>query len=122
MERQQVADIAQGRVWSGIDARRLGLVDELGGLDQAIESAAALAGLDQYDTKTVKQPLSPQEQLVNQLLGGGAMSYWLDDAARHSVMSQLGRWLAPFREQLDYLGQMNDPRGMYLHCTVCVAP
>lgn len=42
--------IGQGRVWTGRQALQLGLVDELGGIDTAIQSAAELAGLDKYDT------------------------------------------------------------------------
>ena len=44
-----VDSIAQGRVWTGIDAKEIGLVDELGGLDDAIEMAVELAGLDDYN-------------------------------------------------------------------------
>lgn len=45
---EKADSLAQGRVWSGIDAKRLGLIDELGGLEDAIEEAAFLAGLDTY--------------------------------------------------------------------------
>ena len=44
-----VDSIGQGRVWAGSDALRLGLVDELGSIDQAISKAAELALLEQYD-------------------------------------------------------------------------
>jgi protease-4 len=45
MTRQAVEAVASGRVWSGADAKRLGLVDELGGLDRAIELARQAAGI-----------------------------------------------------------------------------
>ncbi len=45
MTQAQVDSIAQGRVWTGVDAKRLGLVDELGGLEAAITDASKLAGL-----------------------------------------------------------------------------
>ncbi|PCJ91945.1 MAG: signal peptide peptidase SppA [Flavobacteriaceae bacterium] len=45
---EEADELAQGRVWSGIDAKRLGLIDELGGLEDAIEEAASLAELDSY--------------------------------------------------------------------------
>jgi protease-4 len=48
---QQVDDIGQGRVWSGTDALRIGLVDKIGGLDAAIASAAAKAKLKDYSTR-----------------------------------------------------------------------
>lgn len=48
---EQVDEIAQGRVWTGIDAKRLGLVDEIGGLDDAIAYAADLVDIDDYVVK-----------------------------------------------------------------------
>ena len=44
----QVDSIGQGRVWTGVDAKARGLVDELGGLEDAVKAAAALAGLTNY--------------------------------------------------------------------------
>jgi protease-4 len=48
MNKADVDSIGQGRVWSGIDAKRIGLIDEFGGLKKAIEVAAELAGIEQY--------------------------------------------------------------------------
>ena len=44
----QIAAIGQGRVWTGNQALQIGLVDELGGIDKALETAAGLAGLETY--------------------------------------------------------------------------
>ena len=44
-----VEEIAQGRVWTGVQAKENGLIDELGGLNQAIEAAAELAEIDSYN-------------------------------------------------------------------------
>jgi ClpP class serine protease len=46
MTRNEVDEIAQGRIWSGIDAKEIGLVDVLGGLDSAIDIAREKAGLE----------------------------------------------------------------------------
>lgn len=54
MTRDQVHEIAQGRVWTGSDALKIGLVDVLGGLEKAIEIAAAKAGTETY--KIVNYP------------------------------------------------------------------
>ncbi len=43
-----VDSIAQGRVWSGVDAKRVGLIDDFGGLNYAIERAAEITGLENY--------------------------------------------------------------------------
>lgn len=50
MTTEQVDAIGQGRVWSGTDAKRLGLVDEIGGLDAAVKYAAKLAKTTEYST------------------------------------------------------------------------
>lgn len=66
-----VDDIAQGRVWTGADAIGLGLVDEIGGLRQAVDYAASLAGFvnkSDYGIVTCPSPLTFREQLM-ELLG-----------------------------------------------------
>lgn len=60
----QVDSIGQGRVWTGADAKERGLVDELGGLEQAIRGAAEMAGLTDYR----KVELPEQEDLFKKLL------------------------------------------------------
>jgi protease-4 len=77
MTQAQVDSIAQGRVWTGVDAKRLGLVDELGGLEAAIADASKLAGLAEGEYRTVNYP--EQEDVLMELLNelnGGAKS-WL---------------------------------------------
>ena len=66
----QADSVAQGRVWSGVDAKRLGLVDELGGLDEAIEAAAKMVGLDNYGIRKLPKYKSDFEKLMEDL--GGA--------------------------------------------------
>ena len=51
MTAESVDSIGQGRVWSGIRAQKIGLVDELGGLKDAIKGAADLAGIDTYSIR-----------------------------------------------------------------------
>jgi len=61
MKKAEVDKIGQGRVWIGQDARELGLVDEIGGLNKAIEIAASEAGLDNYriiELPALKNPFS----------------------------------------------------------------
>lgn len=52
MTLEQVDEIAQGRIWTGTQALKLGLVDQIGGLHDAIKEAAALAKLEQYKTNS----------------------------------------------------------------------
>ena len=67
----QADSLAQGRVWSGVDAQRLGLVDELGGLDDAISGAAKIAGIEEYGIKKLPRYKSGLEQLMDELGGAG---------------------------------------------------
>ena len=71
----QVDSIGQGRVWTGEDAKRIGLVDELGGLEAAIAEAANLAGLS--DLKRVEMP--EQKDLFEQIMAdlNGSASAWV---------------------------------------------
>lgn len=62
--------LAQGRVWSGTDAVRLGLVDALGGLDDAVAEAASMAGLDSYGIKKFPKYKSGFERFMEDF--GGA--------------------------------------------------
>ncbi len=64
---EQVNEIGRGRVWTGTDAKRLGLVDELGGLEAATAAAAELAGLENYRTVDYPEEKGFMEQLLASL-------------------------------------------------------
>lgn len=68
----EVNEMAQGRVWSGIDAKRLGLIDELGGLDDAIEKAASLAGVETYSINNYPKYKSGFERFMEDFSGASA--------------------------------------------------
>lgn len=65
----QVDSIGQGRVWSGVDAKRIGLVDELGGLQEAIAEAAKLAGLTEYKIAKYPKFKDPFTQMIEEMIG-----------------------------------------------------
>jgi protease-4 len=67
LSKEQVEEIAQGRVWSGIDAKKIGLVDELGGLDKAIEIAASKAKLSEYRCVHLPELKDPIQELIGSL-------------------------------------------------------
>ena len=72
LETQKVDDMAQGRVWVGTDALGLGLVDEIGGLREAVNYAASLSGFiskGDYHVVTYPAQLTQAEQLLNMLSG-----------------------------------------------------
>ena len=109
---EQVDAIAGGKVWIGRQALEIGLVDELGGLNDAIRAAAELAGLDDYKAERFGAPISPQ-QLVLEELGKN-----LEVAMPATVQNALV-WLAPLQEPLVTLSQLQDPKHIYLQCFDC---
>lgn len=62
---EELDKIAQGRVWTGSTAKELGLVDELGGLDKALEIAIAKAGVDAYTVMNYPKKEGFLESLMN---------------------------------------------------------
>jgi protease-4 len=68
----QADSLAQGRVWSGVDAKRLGLVDELGTLEDAIEAAANMVELSSYGIKKFPKYKSGFERFMEDLGGASA--------------------------------------------------
>ena len=66
---EELDKIAQGRVWTGSTAKELGLVDELGGLDKALEIAIAKAGVDAYTVMSYPKKEGFLESLMNTNLG-----------------------------------------------------
>jgi len=123
MTPEQVDNIAQGRVWIASQAQELGLVDKLGDKQDAIDAAAALAKLDFYEVKTIKQTLSPQEQMMQDIFGNASVkalfgsdnhpvSTLATQANVQSLVKQLG-------SEIDDLKDYNDPQGIYTRCLVC---
>jgi protease-4 len=64
---EKVDEIGQGRIWSGINAIEIGLVDKLGGLDMAIEIAAEKAKLERYRLDNYPKKKEPMEALLEKL-------------------------------------------------------
>jgi len=112
LERQTVQLIAQGRIWSGVDAKELGLVDTLGGMGDALASAARRAGLGaDYALTFYQEGKTVIEGLLDSLpiLGKGAPAPARGAAAAGSVQRELMRLAGG----LYALRCLNDPRGVY---------
>jgi protease-4 len=112
-------ELAQGRVWIGEDAYRLGLVDELGGVDGAIVSAAAMAGLGEgeYNTVYIERELTFGERVLMQyarLLG--MLFAAVDVNPQTGVAQQLKYLFGDFEQHIAMFTRWNDPRGIYVHC------
>jgi protease-4 len=106
MKKEDVQEIAQGRVWSGREALKLGLVDALGGLQDAVKHAAKLAKVENdYRMDTPLSVPSALEKFMKILERKGG---------RKVVRTGLGDQLkASFERQIDLLNSFNDPRAVY---------
>lgn len=69
MTREQVEEVARGRVWSGEDALEIGLVDDLGNLQDAVEYASSFVSSDEPEIVYLPEQLDPIEQLIEDLTG-----------------------------------------------------
>lgn len=78
ISKAQVDSLGQGRVWSGTDAKRLGLIDEFGGLNDAIASAATLAKISKYRLLELPRQKEPFEQILSSFKDD-AKAYLLKD-------------------------------------------
>ena len=96
MSKADVDSIAQGRVWSGVDAKRLGLVDLFGGLQTAIDIAAKKVGLTEYRIQSLPYQEDPLQKFMKQL-GGES-----EDAVMQRVLGESYRYY----KQLDHLRSM----------------
>ena len=105
--------VAQGRVWTGTTALDLGLIDAIGGLEDAIDSAATLAGLNEFETLYLEKQLSPKERLLSELLKGGT------DVAARVIDTKSLTLVTQFRSEFDDLLRMSQEPGIYLQCLVC---
>jgi protease-4 len=121
-EVKAIDEIAQGHVWTGNKAKEIGLVDELGTLNDVITAIAQEANLSSYKVEFVQRPLSPKEELLRSLTQGHAGTFapksLLENFASLNVLNDL----APALKPLSDLQRMNDPQGIYVQCLDCVAP
>jgi protease-4 len=113
MKRAQVSEIAQGRVFDGQTAQTIGLVDKLGTMDDAIQSAASLAGLDEYSARYIRKPLSVKDEILS--FFSVKATNWLSSAAiPQPLLSVLNSLITPIREIMLF----DDPKGLYAHCMI----
>jgi len=118
MDVAKVDEIAQGRVWIGTDALKIGLVDKIGGLDDAVASAASRAGLAEgaYEVQYVERELSFAEQLLLQYARLFRMLLSFTNADSHGLAKLFQQLSGSFQNELALLDIWNDPRGIYYQC------
>ncbi len=106
--------IAGGKVWAGVDARDIGLVDELGALGDVVVAAAARVEVEDWDVIQVGNPISPEQMFLQQLgrnLGQAAFP------GHSAVMNFAAKLAAPLR----VMDSLQDPANLYVRCLECTA-
>jgi len=113
---QDVEKIAQGRVWSGKTAKALGLVDQFGDLQDAVQSAANMVNLKDYDVIYIERPQTAREKLIKSL------NHFMAGIANNplaSVAHPAVRFFKKLGPELEAIVELNDPQGVYAYCLVC---
>jgi protease-4 len=100
MTKEQVDEVGQGRVWSGKNAKRIGLVDEFGGLKDAIAIAVEMEGLENYRTVSLPTLADPFEQLFK--MGS-------DNIRARFIKNELGEKYRYY----EYFKQASSMKGVY---------
>lgn len=108
LPKERVHEIAQGRVWSGAEGQKLGLVDELGGLADAVRFAAKKAGIEgNYRMDLPAAPKPPLQKLLESLGGEGHRQ------ADARLVGPAARLRRDAEQALQALASCNDPLHAY---------
>ncbi len=111
--------VAQGRVWAGADARRVGLVDQLGGYQDAIETAAKLAKLgEDYDVEYFDSATSLGEAFGLRIRA--VLARAVAPLLPKSVLPEgVPAMLSPLLQEAQRLVRLRDPNHVYAYCLAC---
>lgn len=123
LDADAVARIAEGRIFSGADALEAGLVDGLGELEDAVASAASLAGLADgaWVVRHIEPELGFAQRLAMGLLSFGRPGLAVAQALRgtDATGGMLNTIAAQLQRELQVLRAFDDPRGVAAYCFAC---
>jgi len=112
---EQIDTIAQGHVWSGTDAHRLGLVDHLGSFNDAVKAAARRAKLTDYAPEFIEPELTWAQQLALQLRSRlGRLLLRASPGER--ALSELAQRFDPVTREVTRLNRFSVPNRLYAYC------
>src|SRR6516165_5723937 len=113
--RDEVDQIAQGRVWAGTDARRLGLVDQIGSFNDAAKAAARRAKVTDYALEFIEPELTWAQALAMQLRTSLA-GLVLRASPTETALVQLAQQLDPVTREAQRLARFTVPNRLYAYC------
>lgn len=114
---EQVDKIAQGHVWTGLDAKNNGLVDSLGDFDDAIAKAAELAKLKQWHLTGYKEDPTFFDRILDSMTG--SVRAILPQAMQAWLPAPLADAATVMKAESDKLAAFNDPQNRYAFCLTC---
>ena len=113
--RDEVDQIAQGRVWAGTDARRLGLVDQIGSFNDAAKAAARRAKVTDYALEFIEPELTWAQALAMQLRSSLA-ALVMRASPGEAALAQLAQRLDPVTREAQRLARFGVPNHLYAYC------
>jgi protease-4 len=113
--REQIDAIAQGRVWAGADAHRIGLVDQLGSFNDAVKAAARRAKLSDYAPQFLEPELTFWQQLALQLKSSAVRSLFRASPAE-LALAQVAQRFDPLAREVQRLSRFSVPNHLYAYC------
>ncbi len=119
MEPEAVEKVAQGRVWAGTTAKDLGLVDEIGNLQDTIRAVADSLDLKDYKITYITQPLTTREQLIKRLNRLIVGIFNVSQSNGHPAKKFYDTLVD---SQIDHVLRADDPVGLYAYCLNCIEP
>jgi protease IV len=112
---EQVDAIAQGRVWAGADARRLGLVDQLGSFNDAVKAAARRAKLTDYAPEFLEPEHTWAQELALQLKSRAAHALFRASPGE-LALAQVVQRFDPLTREVERLSRFSVPNRLYAYC------
>ncbi len=116
---EEIDRIAQGRIWAGATAIELGLVDAVGSLNDAIDSAAVLADLTDYDVIYLEKELTTKEKLIQQMMSSSLEGFHAISGGFSQSWTKIFTAPARVPAEISRLLEMSRAPGTYLQCVAC---
>jgi len=113
LEKSRVGELAEGRVYDGKEAQKLGLVDKIGSLDDAVEAAANLAGISDYSAEYIQPATTVREQVLHFFATRISPLATLVTSNDYPLMRKFKKVVETKMNDFLFL---EDPQGIYAHC------